>query len=137
MNEVLSNVLQAVLEAALPILVSAAAAWVIGKVVELVRKLKDTNPELYEILKVIAERAVSAAEQIWGDQHGEEKKAYALNVVEKYLAAKGITLDLDIIDAYIESAVGDMNLFKGWPTKLTESKTEVEEAVTDDESDDC
>ena len=61
MNEVLSNVLQAVLEAALPILVSAAAAWAIGKVIELVRKLKDTNPELYEILKVIAERAVSAA----------------------------------------------------------------------------
>lgn len=133
MNEVLSNVLQAVLEAALPILVSAAAAWVIGKVVELVRKLKDTNPELYEILKVIAERAVSAAEQIWGDQHGEEKKAYALNVVEKYLAAKGITLDLDIIDGYIEAAVCDMNLSKGWFTKMTESK----EAVTDDESDDC
>lgn len=132
MNEVLSNVLQAVLEAALPILVSAAAAWVIGKVVELVRKLKDTNPELYEILKVIAERAVSAAEQIWGDQHGEEKKAYALNVVEKYLAAKGITLDLDIIDGYIEAAVGDMNLSKGWFTKISESK----EAVTD-ESDDC
>ena len=133
MNEVLSNVLQAVLEAALPILVSAAAAWVIGKVIELVRKLKDANPELYEILKVIAERAVSAAEQIWGDQHGEEKKAYALNVVEKYLAAKGITLDLDIIDGYIEAAVGDMNLFKGWPAKLTESN---KEAVTD-ESDDC
>ena len=133
MNEVLSNVLQAVLEAALPILVSAAAAWVIGKVVELVRKLKDTNPELYEILKVIAERAVSAAEQIWGDQHGEEKKAYALNVVEKYLAAKGITLDLDIIDGYIEAAVGDMNLSKGWFTKISEPK----EAVTDDESDDC
>ena len=133
MNEVLSNVLQAVLEAALPILVSAAAAWVIGKVIELVRKLKDTNPELYEILKVIAERAVSAAEQIWGDQHGEEKKAYALNVVEKYLAAKGITLDLDIIDGYIEAAVGDMNLSKGWFTKISESK----EAVTDDESDDC
>ena len=133
MNEVLSNVLQAVLEAALPILVGAAAAWVIGKVVELVRKLKDTNPELYEILKVIAERAVSAAEQIWGDQHGEEKKAYALNVVEKYLAAKGITLDLDIIDGYIEAAVGDMNLSKGWFTKISESK----EAVTDDESDDC
>ena len=133
MNEVLSNVLQAVLEAALPILVSAAAAWVIGKVVELVRKLKDTNPELYEILKVIAERAVSAAEQIWGDQHGEEKKAYALNVVEKYLAAKGITLDLDIIDGYIEAAVCDMNLSKGWFTKMTETK----EAVTDDESDDC
>ena len=132
MNEVLSNVLQAVLEAALPILVGAAAAWVIGKVVELVRKLKDTNPELYEILKVIAERAVSAAEQIWGDQHGEEKKAYALNVVEKYLAAKGITLDLDIIDGYIEAAVGDMNLSKGWFTKISESK----EAVTD-ESDDC
>ena len=132
MNEVLSNVLQAVLEAALPILVSAAAAWVIGKVVELVRKLKDTNPELYEILKVIAERAVSAAEQIWGDQHGEEKKAYALNVVEKYLAAKGITLDLDIIDGYIEAAVGDMNLSKGWFTKISEPK----EAVTD-ESDDC
>ena len=107
--ELLSKVLQAVLETALPILASALAAWAIGKAIEIFKKVKDKNPELYEILKAVCERAVQAAEQVYTSGEGQQKKEYALNVAEAYLKAKGITLDLGIIDAYVEAAVKDMN----------------------------
>lgn len=107
--ELLSKVLQAVLEAALPVLAAALASWAIGKAIEIFKKLKDKNPELYEILKVVCREAVTAAEQVYGGEHGHEKLNYAINVVEKYLAAKGIKLDIEIIVAYIEAAVKDMN----------------------------
>ena len=108
--ELLSKVLQAILEAALPILVSALAVWVIGKAREIFKKLRDKNPELYEILRAVCERAVTAAEQVYREGRGAEKKAYAIKVVEDYLAAKGINLDLNVIEAYIEAAVLDMNV---------------------------
>ena len=49
--------------------------------------------------------AVEAAEQIYRESGmGAKKKAYVLD----FLAKKGITLDLDSIDAMIESAVLDL-----------------------------
>ena len=57
---------------------------------------------------VISKKAVEAAEQIFGGGKGKEKKEYAKKVIIKYLAAKGIILDLDIIEAYIEAAVKEM-----------------------------
>ena len=71
--------------------------------------MKDKNPELYEILKAVCERAVQAAEQVYTSGEGQKKKEYALHVAEAYLKAKGIALDLGIIDAYVEAAVKDMN----------------------------
>ena len=105
----LSKVLQAVLEAVLPILAVALTAWVCGKAVEIFKKLKDKNPELYEICKVVSREAVTAAEQVYGGGSGKQKLEYAINFVEKYLEAKGIKLDIDIILGYIEAAVKDMN----------------------------
>ena len=49
--------------------------------------------------------AVEAAEQIYRESGmGEKKKAYVLD----FLAKKGITMDVDSIDAMIESAVLDL-----------------------------
>ena len=107
--ELLSKVLQAVLEAALPILAAALASWVTGKAIEIFKKLKDKNPELYEICKVVSREAVTAAEQVYGGGEGKKKLEYAINFMEKYLKAKGINLDIDIILGYIEAAVKDMN----------------------------
>ena len=107
--ELFSKVLQAVLETALPILASALAAWSVGKAIKIFKKVKDKNPELYEILKAVCERAVHAAEQVYTSCEGKLKKEYALHVAEAYLKAKGIALDLGIIDAYVEAAVKDMN----------------------------
>ena len=107
--ELFSKILQAVLQAALPILAVALASWVTGKAIEIFKKLKDKNPELYEIMKVVCREAVTAAEQVYGGGEGRQKLKYAINFVEKYLSAKGITLDIDIILGYIEAAVKDMN----------------------------
>lgn len=107
--ELFSKILQAVLQAALPILAVALASWVTGKAIEVFKKLRDKNPELYEIMKVVCREAVTAAEQVYGGGEGQQKLKYAINFVEKYLSAKGITLDIDIILGYIEAAVKDMN----------------------------
>ena len=105
----INKVLQAILEAALPILVTALAAWTIGKTAELFGKLKKRNPDVYECLVKIANVAVQSAEQLIGSKHGQEKKEYAKKVIEKYLASRGIKLDLDLIEAAIEAAVYNMN----------------------------
>lgn len=121
--EIFNKILQIVLETALPILVASGAGWMIGKCIEIFKKVRDKNPELYEILTVISKKAVEAAEQIFGGEKGKEKKKYALDIVEKYLAAKGISLDLDIISAYVEAAVKDLKA-EGLelPPKSVESK---------------
>ena len=106
--ELFSKMLQAVLEVALPMLAASATGWLIGKCIEIFKKLRDKNPELYEILTVVSHKAVEAAEQIFGSGKGEEKLQYAMDIVEKYLKAKGITLDLKVIRAYIEAAVKEM-----------------------------
>ena len=108
-NDILSKSLQIVLEIALPLLVASAAGWVFGKFIEIMKKIRDKNPELYEILSVVSAKAVEAAEQIFGGKEGEKKKKYAIDVITKYLKAKGITLDVEIISAYIEAAVKEMN----------------------------
>lgn len=104
-----NKILQAVLETALPILVSALAAWLIAKTAEIFKKIRQKNPEAYESLYRIASVAVQSAEQMIGSKHGQEKKEYAKKIIAKFLKEKGIVLDLDVIEAAIESAVYNMN----------------------------
>ncbi len=50
--------------------------------------------------------AVEAAEQIYiGSGRGTEKKAHVLN----FLASKGVTLDVESVDAMIEAAVYELS----------------------------
>lgn len=50
--------------------------------------------------------AVTAAEQVYkGAGRGEEKKAFVL----EWLKSHGVTVDMEKLDALIESAVYDMN----------------------------
>lgn len=134
--ELLSKVLQAVLEASLPILAAALAAWAMEKAIEMFRKLKDKNPELYEICKVVCREAVTAAEQVYGSGEGKKKLEYAINFVEKYLAAKGIKLDIDIILGYIEAAVKDMNDY-GNPYESYIDDDDDEDDFDEEEGDEC
>ncbi len=106
--ELFSKILQIVLQTALPILVTSGAGWMIGKCIEVFRKVKSKNPDLYETLVIISRKAVEAAEQIFGGEKGKQKKEYAIKVIEKFLAANGVTLDVDVIVMYIEAAVKDM-----------------------------
>lgn len=107
--ELVNRLLQTLLEVALPILVTAAATWMIGKVVEIFKQIAQKNPDVAAYLMEICNTAVRAAEQIFGGEKGKEKKAYAIKVVQIYLARVGIKLDLETIDAAVEAAVLEMN----------------------------
>lgn len=106
--DLFSQILQIILQTALPLLVASGAGWMIGKCIEVFKKVKDKNPDLYETLVVISRKAVEAAEQIFGGEKGKIKKEYAVSVIEKFLDAKGIHLDVDVIVMYIESAVKEL-----------------------------
>lgn len=60
---------------------------------------------IYSLVKI----AVSAAEQIYGGKHGQEKKQYVID----YLASKGIFVDADFVssefNAMIEAAVYELS----------------------------
>ena len=108
--ELTSRILKTVLEAALPVLITAAAAWMVGKAVEIFRNIAQENPDAAAYLFEICSTAVRAAEQIFGGEKEKEKKAYALRLVQAYLERIGLRLDLETIDAAIEAAVLEMNL---------------------------
>lgn len=65
-----------------------------------------TTSEQFATIKLWVTVAVNAAEQLFiGSGRGEEKKNFVLS----FLEAKGFTIDLESIDALIESAVLDLN----------------------------
>jgi LL-H family phage holin len=106
---ILKWVLSAIVQIFLPILVVALASWASSKAIAAYKNMRETNPEMYSVVKTVAVNAVQAAEQIFGGEHGAEKKEYAKSVVEKFLSSYGLNIDLDLIDMYIESAVCELN----------------------------
>ena len=65
-----------------------------------------TTAEQFATIKLWVTVAVNAAEQLFtGSGRGEEKKNFVLS----FLQSKGFTIDLESIDALIESAVLDLN----------------------------
>jgi len=101
----LSNFVQAFLLAAAPILAVAVVKAVINWGQKTLAEAKAAEPKLFEQLTWVATIAVQAAEQSGAVQLAEEKKAFALSFVEKWLESKGIVLDIELIDGAIESAV--------------------------------
>ena len=102
---ILSKVLEAVLIALLPPL----AVGLVGLVVALFRKwwiqAKEYAPQITDLLEEAAKLAVRAAEQAGIAELIEDKKQYAIQIVELWLEARGVTVDIDLIDAAIEAAV--------------------------------
>lgn len=104
-NEILSAVLQAVLLVSLPPLAVGAYKWLSAKAQEILVDLKAWQPELVDFVQHAASFAVSAAEQAGAAKLIEDKKNYAIEVAVAYLAAKGVNVDLALIEAAIEKAV--------------------------------
>ena len=90
-----------VLKIVLPFLVALILKW--GA--ELWLKIQKEQPELSKVLSYAAFMAVSAAEQIFGSGHGEEKKEYAIQVAQEYLKERNISVNVEVIANAIESAV--------------------------------
>jgi len=76
-------------------------------------KSKTGNDKL-ERMKAWAEIGVKAAEQIYGGPGNcKEKKAYVLDFLKKH----GYTVDIEELEALIESAVNNMKCEQSFPIK--------------------
>jgi len=100
----LQNVLMSVGVVAAVSLIGVAVAWT----KKLWAEAKATNPDLFAEVERIAIMVVDAAEQAGVTAIIEDKKEYALDLAEKFLALQGIVVDLDIVVAAIEAAVKNM-----------------------------
>jgi hypothetical protein len=100
-NAVASEVMTQVLRVVLPVFIALIIKWAI----ELWHKLKTEQPDWVPVLDYAAQLAVLAAEQIFGDGHGSEKKQYAIEAIERILAENGLSLDLSTIEDAIEAEV--------------------------------
>jgi len=102
---VLNAFLQSLLQAILPVLAGIAAAWLIAQIRIGLAKLKESHPDEYYWLDWLAITVVNAAEQAKLSGLIQDKKHYAIEVMEAYLAKYGIELDIVVIEAAIESAI--------------------------------
>ena len=107
-GQLIQVVLQAVLAIVLPVVVKFIVDW-------LRKRLEDMELQLGErrwsLLKEAVEIAVRAAQQSGLAGHigniGEEKKRWAIDAAERFLAQNGLGgLDLDMLADMIESEVG-------------------------------
>lgn len=104
-NMIAGELITQVLKILLPIGIALILKWA-G---ELWLKVKEQKPEIAELLNYAVSIAVRAAEQEFGGEHGAEKKAYAIEFVQKFLAENGVMIDVSVIASAIESAVFGMN----------------------------
>ena len=89
-------------------LIVLIAVFITSYVVPVLKK-KMSNSD-FELLTMIVEQAVLAAEQIInGTKKGAEKNEYVLNYVLETLESKNITFNLDDVNIAIEAAVKKMN----------------------------
>lgn len=101
--EVLSNVLQIVLNYLVPLGVVTLISYIAVKLKPI---LEDrTAKNVIEIL-------VNAAEQLYETGHGEDKLNYVLEQAEEWLKQYHIVLDMQKIRALVEAEVLKINLEK-------------------------
>ena len=100
-NEIAGEVMTQALRVLVPLFVILVIKWV-TEIYHLIRK---QQPEWIPVLDYAAQLAVLAAEQIFGDGQGAEKKQYAIKTIQRILAENGIHLDLNVIEDAIESEV--------------------------------
>ena len=105
MENVLSAVLQKLLEYFLPILAVALVGFLAAKIKYYLAESKAWNPKITSLLEEAAVFAVMAAEQAGAAELIESKKEYAFDIAERWLEQHGIMLDIELIDAAIEAAV--------------------------------
>ena len=101
--EILSNILQIVLDYLVPLGVVALIGYIMAKVKPL---LEDKTA------KGIIEILVNAAEQLYEAGHGEDKLNYVLEQAQKWLKQYHIVLDMQKIRALVEAEVLKINLEK-------------------------
>ena len=100
-NVIVGEIMTQILRILIPLFVAMIIKWA----VELYHKLKTEQPDWTPVLEYAAEMAVLAAEQLFGDGNGKEKKQYAIKTIQNILAEHGFVLDLAVIEDAIEAEV--------------------------------
>ena len=98
------KLLENVLVAVLPILVTAITAWVVQKVREIGKTL---NEKQMVAIQTAVNIAVSAAEQAGLAGLIDSKKQYALDLAQSFLNKQGIKVNVSLLEGIIEAAVKD------------------------------
>jgi LL-H family phage holin len=98
----ISELLQALVLAILPVVAGYVALYLKKKTDEVYVSL---NQDTKYALGLVVKTAVFAAEQVYGNGAGAEKKAYAIEVVQKWVDGSGLKIDVSLIEAAIEEAV--------------------------------
>ena len=98
----ISELLQALVLAILPVVAGYAALFLKKKGEEVSANL---SGEARYALALVVKTAVFAAEQVYGNGAGAEKKAYAIEVVQKWVDTSGLKIDISLIEAAVEEAV--------------------------------
>lgn len=105
-GQIIQTVLEAVLTIALPVVVGYAVTWLRTQRESLLARLDEKARFMVQDAVRIA---VQAAEQSGLAKHiadkAEEKKRFALDFAEKYLAEWGLEMDLDVLADMIEAEV--------------------------------
>ncbi len=100
-----NKILETVIMVLIPVLIPALVAYLVALTKKAWAQAKEAKPDLMWALEEAARFAVQAAEQSQLSGLVSDKKAYALQIAEDYLASKNIKIDLHLIDAAVESAV--------------------------------
>lgn len=100
--EAISPALQILIQTLAVALAAQASAWFVKKYQT--AKLSLSTEQQY-LLEVVVGSAIKAAEQIY--DNGDEKRDFAFATVEKTLQQYGLTMDVDVIYAMIETQVYD------------------------------
>lgn len=103
----ISKLLEAILMATLPVLAGAGVRWLVAQYDVQRAKL---SQETQFWLNFAANVAVQAAEQLYAQNDGAAKKAYAIQVVQGQLDTTGLKIDVAAIEAAIEAAVFSQNV---------------------------
>jgi len=98
--EAISPALQILIQTLAVALAAQASAWFVKKYQT--AKMSLSTEQQY-LLEIVVGSAIKAAEQIYDDS--TEKREFAFSVAEKTLAGYGITMDIDVIYAMIETQV--------------------------------
>ena len=113
MDEFWYKFIEALLLAFAPVLASMAAAALFALTRKLWAEFKATQPDAAYWLEQAATLAVQAAEQAGMAGYIQDKKQYALEVAQRYLDAKGVKIDVQLISDAIEAAVfAELNKYR-------------------------
>jgi len=107
-----NELLQGVLMQVLPFLAVALTGWALAQMRLAWGKFEATKPDVAYFLEQAGRFAVDAAEQMGLVGLIDEKKTYALQIAEDWMALKGVKVDLHLIEAAIEAAVLEANQIK-------------------------